>query len=246
MSLATPFKYHRPFPFCPEPLSLTGAESVLDNLELADVMGLYWNLEDITFDLSYTSATFGASGGTVSLKNFGGTDDFANIADEVFWVYSGGFWLPWSGGVPTSREPRARVCFGDIEGRVGSVGAQADWPAGFAGTPAFEFDLQVGTSVSYSGKYMAALSIYMSFMRGRSVPGHPEVTAAELWGASMCAIADGVRFSAESATETTVTIGSLVFPIFGDRYEYVFNGTGFDEIFGGAVGSGTGSYYSYP
>lgn len=53
MSTATAFKYYRPFPFCPEEISLTGEFDYVD-VSLATAMSLYWNLEDLSFSTTGT------------------------------------------------------------------------------------------------------------------------------------------------------------------------------------------------
>jgi hypothetical protein len=73
MSVATSFRFHKPFPFCPEefdidalnPADYSLTAGFIRDLTLADAMALYWNLESVRVQFS-ASAQF--SGGTVDVS----------------------------------------------------------------------------------------------------------------------------------------------------------------------------------
>lgn len=102
MSVATSFRYHRPFPFCPvefDPAPTTSDVFVIRDLTLEDAMKLYWSLESIDI-------AFAISGARFSVAFIGDTDATVSasfsksLTNEVF-------------------TPRERVCereaiFGEI------------------------------------------------------------------------------------------------------------------------------------
>lgn len=66
MSVATAFKYHRPFPFCPAVFDIDSLDYstigprqfFIRDLTLADAMKLYWSLESIDFEFNASGVGF--------------------------------------------------------------------------------------------------------------------------------------------------------------------------------------------
>lgn len=113
MSIAAPFKHHRPFPFCP-PLMTdhSGTPGFVSGLTLAQAMQLWWNLEgiDMAIDATVTDAN-GTSNfsGTASLSPNSLGGDLAGLPFTC--ERNCNFW-PEGDPLPSaSRLPRERVCF---------------------------------------------------------------------------------------------------------------------------------------
>lgn len=117
MPIATPFKYHRPFPFCPSAVSPGATYDYVGGLTLANVMRVWWNLADFTISTTGTS-TVGANtadaNGSVNFNPPSRSGTYANVTD---WLYggcslfedSGGF-VPFSSLPASTRFPGPRAC----------------------------------------------------------------------------------------------------------------------------------------
>jgi hypothetical protein len=124
MSTATNFKYYRPLPFCPTSDSGFVAGGLgalfLRDVDLADVMALFWNLETLEFTITASvtdtggttnwAETFGvwplAYSGTLAPSSSGSA--LSTLKSSLVDTYNGS----WAGRPTTATQPRDRVCRG--------------------------------------------------------------------------------------------------------------------------------------
>lgn len=107
MSIATRFKYYRPFPFCLASGS-PGAFFDFVDVPLADAMALWWNLEELSFDTDGSYLT--RNGDTVDID----WDTVLNPESLPFITtstnsYGGSYY----NGTTPAQSPVARVCSSD-------------------------------------------------------------------------------------------------------------------------------------
>ena len=235
MSVATPFKYIRPFPFCPEDLSGTidVHASYVDNLSLATVMAFAWNLETFTLTTSgsvtYTGLTADANGHYITLGP-AASNVYTHVSQNAPDMMLGdtGSTSPVAiASFASVREPRERVCYPvtGVNGTLLSIGFEdaTSSPDHFG----FLFFV-VGTDPVNTGKYR----VYYRFSFRALDPGTQTVE---------------ILFKNESTAvgytawnSGTVSIGGISF----SWYSYYAPG--------GATPTGTGSlsatssFFTYP
>jgi hypothetical protein len=154
MSVATPFNYYQPFPFCPDEFSPGGLpEAFIDNLTLAQVMALWWNLENVEITAGGVTGIKTISG-SIQLNPAEGTGDFTGEVNGA----ACSMWDSIIAGVGDVHEPRDRVCT-DVPGVVAFY---IDGPGVYVW-----FEIVIGASATYPGRYVASLNL--SIIRDGSV-----------------------------------------------------------------------------
>lgn len=227
--MATPFKYIRPFPFCPSDISGDVHSFVgnLDNLSLADVMGFAWNLETFTLTSagSATDGTYTADGSmNLTLAPIASSRfDIANLYDGSMW-YGATFGDTALGSWPSIRQPIERVCEESqtINGCLfHSFGEAIPGP-----DATFEIGFWVGTDPVNSGKYRLYYYFAMTGYAGPSASVAIRFTNLS-------------SYAGYTVTNSgTFTIGLFTFP----WYCHISNGsTG-----AGTFNSGAVFFYTYP
>lgn len=193
MSVATPFNYYRPFPFCPG--ALAGTENILaDNVSLADAMDLFWLLENLSFSFGCSTAG-GTRSGSIELDPLTSTGALSGIYGSAYEFFDSSMFAGTTDTPASIRQPSERVCWYSSNTDNMIVGFEC------IGTPGFFWcHLQIRDSTDYPGQYAifgklaleyvedlgGGEEISMQFTADGPGPGFSEITLS---------IGDGLSFS---------------------------------------------------
>ncbi len=221
MSVATAFKHHRAFPFCPPLPTGTFTFDIVDNLTLAEVMAFYWKLEGAAFTFAATgdvfngsTHTYSAATGTVGIGPPQRTGNFANLDS---WHYAGAIARPAAGTAfsdlpATTTAPRDRVCAGSL------ILDAAHSYTGDASAVGFPHTFRMEFWVKRSGTFANRYAIEYRFL----------IAAGNFYSGGTYACIAWINTSYGSAASSTLlyinsgffTLGGILFPwgCYGNSY----------------------------